>query len=216
MSYHIIETREDITLGVNRLVKSCPLMREAHEIAGLPPLRRNENSFKSLSRIITGQLLSVASASAIWARVEQLAQPFDPRAVLSLTDASLKKAGLSNAKIRTIKALATAIVERQFDLNHFATQPDELVREQLMMVHGIGPWTADIYVMFCLGRTDGFAPGDVALANATGLLKKLEKRPTPSQLTLIAQTWSPWRGVAARLLWHYYAVIKNIKTETNS
>ena len=215
MSYHIIETMADIEQGVQSLSATCPLMLKAYEKAGLPPLRRNENNFKSLSRTVTGQLLSVASASAIWARVEQLAQPFEAGTILSLAEQPLKKAGLSNAKIRTLKALASAIQNDEIDFARFETEPENLVREQLVRVHGIGPWTADIYVMFCLGRADGFAPGDVALANATGRLKKMPKRPTPSQLTIIARQWSPWRGVAARLLWHYYAVVKNVKTETD-
>ncbi len=215
MSYHIIETSQDIAQGVQGLSASCPLMRTAFETAGLPPLRRHENSYASVARIVTGQLLSVASARAIWARVEALAHPFDPLSVLALDDRQLKKAGLSNAKIRTLKALANATLQGDIDFRRFARQDDDLVRQQLKTVHGIGPWTADIYVMFCLGRADGFAPGDVALANATGLLKKLPKRPTPAQLQEIALTWRPWRGVAARLLWHYYGVVKNIKTETS-
>ena len=188
-------------------------MSKAHKIAGLPPLRRHENSYSSVARIVTGQLLTVASAQAIWARVETLVQPFDPKSVLALDDQLLKKAGLSNAKIRTLKALASAIQQGQIDFVRLATEPEDLVKEQLIEVHGIGPWTADVYVMFCLGRADGFAPGDVALANAVGLLKKSKKRPTPAQLQKIALKWSPWRGVAARLLWHYYGSIKNTKTE---
>ncbi|MCP4936723.1 MAG: DNA-3-methyladenine glycosylase 2 family protein [bacterium] len=215
MSYHIIKTNEDIARAVQNLTASCPLMSEAHKIAGLPPLRHHQNSYSSVARIVTGQLLSVASARAIWMRVEALAQPFDPQNVLALDHQLLKKAGLSNAKIRTLKALASAIQQGAVDFAHLATQENGLVREQMMAVHGIGPWTTDIYIMFCLGRADGFAPGDIALANAVGLLKKSNKRPTPAQLQKMAKKWSPWRGVAARLLWHYYGAIKNTKTETS-
>ncbi len=215
MSYHIIETSQDIAQGVQHLTTACPLMREAFEIAGQPPLRRNENCYSSVARIVTGQLLSVASARAIWSRVEALNQRFDPQSVLALDQQLLKTAGLSNAKIRTLKALASAVQQGDIDFARFATQSGDLVKEQMMAVHGIGPWTADVYVMFCLGRADTFAPGDIALANAVGLLKKSDKRPTPSQLQKIALKWRPWRGVAARLLWHYYGVVKNTKTETS-
>ena len=214
MSYQIISTKKDIERGVQALTISCPLMKEAFEVAGWPPLRRPANDFAALARIITGQLLSVASAAAIWARVEELVQPFEGHMLLSFDDKLLRNAGLSFAKIRTLKALALAIDQGEVDFAGFESRPDDDVRASLIKVHGIGPWTADIYVMFCLGRCDGFAPGDVALANATALLLKLDQRTSPKELAIFAQRWSPWRGVAARLLWHYYAAVKNVKTET--
>lgn len=212
MSYHIIRTMEDIERGAQVLADNCPLMREAFEVAGLPALRRHDNDFKSLARTITGQLLSVASASAIWGRVELLVRPFEPQTLLLLDETILRGAGLSNAKVRTLRALATAIIEGDVDFSLFESAEENLVRERLIKVHGIGPWTADIYVMFCLGRMDGFAPGDVALANAVALLQRAAKRPTPSQLEKTSRRWSPHRGVAARMLWHYYAVVKKRKT----
>ena len=212
MSYHIIGSMKDIERGVFKLTQTCSLMGEAFEVAGLPPLRRHENGFPAVARTITGQLLSVASATAIWARVEHLVRPFEPEVLLALEETKLRSAGLSNAKVRTLRALATSIVEGETDFSSFETQPENLVREALTGIHGIGPWTADIYVMFCLGREDGFAPGDVALANAVRLLQRADKRPTPRQLEKLALSWSPWRGVAARLLWHYLAVTKKRKT----
>ena len=206
---------KDIEQGVQVLRDSCPLMQEAYDVAGMPPLRRHDNGFASLSRTITGQLLSVASASAIWGRTVQVVQPFEPQGLLLVDENLLRKAGLSNAKVRTLRALAQAISTGEVDFERFESQTETQVRAQLIKVHGIGPWTADIYVMFCLGRRDGFAPGDVALANATGLLRGLDKRPSVRELEKYAVKWSPWRGVAARLLWHYYAHIKNTKTEAN-
>ena len=212
MSYHIISDMEDIERGVLVLVKTCLLMRKAYEVAGLPPLRRSDNNYRSLARIITGQLLSVASARAIWSRVEQLAVPFEPQALLALDEKSLRDAGLSRAKVKTLRELAGALLDGEVDFARFEGEDEQLVRTQLQKVHGIGPWTADIYVMFCLGRADGFACGDVALANAVALLKGEEQRPTLKQLEKISRTWSPNRAIAARLLWTYYAAIKNIKT----
>ncbi len=208
MTYHMIKNMADIECGVAELAERCPLMREARDVAGLPPLRRPENGYASLARTITGQLLSVASASSIWSRVEQLVQPFEPEVLLGVDEAALRRAGLSRAKVQTLRALAQAVGAGEVDFGRFEQEPDDEVRRQLMRVHGIGPWTADIYVMFCLGRRDGFAPGDVALANAVCLLQRSDKRPTPAQLARTALDWSPNRGVAARLLWHYYAVVK--------
>ena len=148
------------------------------KIAGLPPLRRNENSYSNrLHTSSPGNYYRWPVPRAIWARVEATrAQPFDPLNVLALErSAASKKPGLSNAKIRTLKALANAVQSRgSIDLRALVRSAARGVwcESRLMTVHGIGPWTADIYVMFCLGRTDGFAPGDVALANAVGLLKK--------------------------------------------
>lgn len=212
MSYHIIKTMEDIERGVQTLTGTCPLMAEAFAVAGHPPLRRNDNDFSALARIVTGQLLSVASASAIWGRVQQEVQPFEPQVLLALDEQLLTSAGLSNAKVRTLRGIARAIEADEVNFSRFETQDENDVRAELTRVHGIGPWTADVYVMFCLGRADGFAPGDIALANAIGLLQRLDKRPTPRQLEKIAQKWSPWRGVAARLLWHYYGVVKKAPT----
>ena len=214
MSYSIISEEKDIERGVQALCKSCPLMRKAYEVAGLPPLRRHENSFRSLARTITGQLLSVASASAIWSRVVRLVRPFEPQFLLQLDDRRLREAGLSNAKVKTMRALAAALLAGEVDFARFEREDEALVREKLQKIHGIGPWTADIYVMFCLGRADGFACGDVALANAVMSLQGQETRPKPAELAEIARKWSPYRGVAARLLWSYYAATKNIKTSS--
>jgi DNA-3-methyladenine glycosylase II len=213
MSYHIIRSMEDIDEGVRVLTEQCVLMKDAVAIAGAPPLRRRENSFAALARIITGQLLSVAAAGTIWGRVEQLSISIDPSGVLKLAHEELCQTGLSSAKARTLKALAAAIDAGRVDLAGFEEASEDDVRNTLMGVKGIGPWTVDIYVMLCLGRADSFAPGDRGLRNAAGLLQGREQSPTARELEQFAQqNWRPWRGVAARLLWHYYAVAKNAKT----
>lgn len=207
----IIEAEADIAEGVAALRRACPVMSKVHDAAGHPPLRRREAGFEGLARIIVGQQLSVASAAAIWARTFAAVQPFTPERLLSLSDAELGKAGLSRPKIRTLRAVSQACVDG-LDLVALAEASDEDVHARLTEVNGIGPWTADIYLMFCLGRADAWASGDLALQIAAQQAFGLEERPTRDELQALAERWRPWRGVAARLLWAFYAVAKQQKS----
>jgi DNA-3-methyladenine glycosylase II len=185
-------------------------MRHVHDVAGAPPLRRRAAGFEGLARIIVGQQLSVASASAIWERTAALCRPFEPGALLALGDAELAGAGLSRPKVRTLRAIAGAC-RNGLDLARLAEAAEEEVHAALTGVSGIGPWTADIYIMFCLGRADAWAPGDLALQIATQRALGLAERPGAREMAEIAERWRPWRGVAARLLWAYYAAVKRRK-----
>jgi DNA-3-methyladenine glycosylase II len=153
-------------------------------------------------------MLSLASADAIWARLVQRLDTFDAPSMLALTEAELRGAGLSGPKIRSLRAVARAAQSGALDFLALEAHDDEAVRDRLMAISGIGPWTADIYLLFCLGRADAFAPGDLALQVATQNLMALDGRPSPRELEAIAERWRPWRGVAARQLWAYYRVIK--------
>ena len=208
MAHRIIETEADIRAGMRSLRRKCAGMRRAHDAAGDPPLRRREPGLEGLARIIVGQQLSVASAGAIWARTEKAVVPFEAPRLLACSDPELRSAGLSTGKIRTLRALATAIVDDGLDLTALGACPHEEITERLTAVKGIGPWTADIFAMFCLGRADAFAPGDLALQEAARLALDLDARPAAKDLAEIALRWQPWRGVAARMLWAYYAVAK--------
>jgi DNA-3-methyladenine glycosylase II len=128
--------------------------------------------------------------------------------LLALRDTQLAAVGLSRPKIRTLRALADACLNG-LDLTRLDSFSDEQVRAALTEVVGIGPWTADVYVMFCLGRADGWAPGDLALQIAAQRAMGLDERPSADALSEIGERWRPWRGVAARLLWSYSAVLKN-------
>ena len=203
----IIAAEADIHEGVAALRAACEVMAKVHDLAGPPPLRRREAGFEGLARIIVGQQLSVASAAAIWGRTEKLVQPFTPARLLALSDAELASAGLSGPKIRTLRAIAQACVDG-LDLVALEAASDAHVHAALTAVNGIGPWTADIYLMFCLGRADAWAPGDLALQIAAQQAFGLKQRPDKDRLLEIAARWRPWRGVAARLLWAYYAVAK--------
>ena len=205
----VIETLDDIEAGMRALKRKCPHMRRAARLAGMPPLRRNPGGFAGLARIVVGQQVSVAAANAIWARVAAGVQPLTPQRMAALSEAELRACGLSRPKIVTLSRLAAHLAKGGDWLPSLASESDEAVRKKLTALPGIGPWTADIYLMFCLGRADSFAPGDLALQIAAQRLLGLDARPAPDELADIAAArWRPWRGVAARMLWAYYAYEK--------
>ncbi|MGE0765156.1 MAG: DNA-3-methyladenine glycosylase [Hyphomicrobiaceae bacterium] len=204
----LIETEADLRDGIRLLRRKCAIARLMHDAAGVPPLRRRQAGFEGLARIVVGQQLSVASAAAIWGRTAALVDPFEPSRLLSMPDETLRSAGLSAGKVRTLRAIADA-VQGGLDLEGMAGHTEEDVHEALTAVTGVGPWTADVYIMFCLGRADGFAAGDLALQVALQMAAGLEARPTARELAEFAERWRPWRGVAAHLLWAYYKVRKS-------
>ncbi len=201
----IILDEAEMRKGIRALRRKCPHMRLVHDHAGDPPVRQHVPGFEGLARIVVGQQLSLASAQAIWARVQLAAQPMTPRVFLKLSDEELRAAGLSTGKVRTLRALSAAMVGG-LDLDRLAGAPEAEVHEALTALPGIGPWSADIYLLFCLGRADAFAAGDLALQIAARAALGLDARPSRDELFNIAERWRPWRGVAAHLLWAYYKV----------
>jgi DNA-3-methyladenine glycosylase II len=181
-----------------------PAFARALPLVGELPLRREADGFAALLRAIVGQQVSVASARAIWSRLEVLGLT-EPEAMAVATDEDLRAAGLSRQKARYGRALAQAGI----DFAALRGMPDAEVVRELVAVPGIGVWTAEIYAMFALGRADVFAPGDLALQEAARMLFALEGRPTDRELRGMAEAWSPWRSVAARILWAYYRVAKD-------
>lgn len=208
MTERIIKTGKDIRDGVKTLRAKCPNMQRIHELVGDPPLRRRPAGFPGLARIIVGQQLSVASARAIWSRIEQTVDPLTAGRLLALDDEALRQAGLSRAKIRTLRALSSAVAEQRFNLSRLGRATNHTIHERLTAIHGIGPWTADIFIMSCLGRADGWAPGDLALQYAVQAALNLDEKPKLVEMYEISERWRPWRGVAARLLWSYYGALR--------
>lgn len=202
-----IEHDDHVAAGIKALKRKCVFIRAAHDVAGHPPLRRRAGGFEGLVRIINGQQLSVASASAIFARVEATLKPLTAGKMLAASDETLRGCGLSRPKIKTLRAIAQAVVDG-LDLEALATLPEAEAIARLTAVSGIGPWTADIYLMFCVGHADVFASGDLALQVAAQMLMNLETRPSAREMAEIARRWQPWRAVAARVLWAYYAAAK--------
>ncbi len=199
----MIETAADIRAGAAALRKLCPVMRRVHDLVGDPPLRRHTSGFVGLAQVVVSQQLSIASAGAIWKRTAIVVDPFDAATLLATDIEALRAAGLSQGKVKTLRAAAEAIVAGSLDLER--QMADEDLRVALIAINGIGPWTADIYTMFCLGHADGFAAGDLALQVAVQRAFGLADRPHAQELVEMAERWRPWRGVAARLLWSFYA-----------
>lgn len=192
----------DMERAARALRRLCPVIRRVHDVIGDPVLRRYPTGFPGLAQIVVGQQLSAASAAAIWKRTALAVDPFDAETLLALDVAALRTAGLSQGKVRTLRAAAEAMVSGSL---HFdpALGADAL-RAALLAIPGVGPWTADIYVLFALGHADGFAPGDLALQLAAQRAFGLAARPSARDLEAMAERWRPWRGVAAHLLWAFH------------
>ncbi|MFD0980705.1 DNA-3-methyladenine glycosylase family protein [Tropicimonas aquimaris] len=200
----IIQTPECVAEGADWLARTEPRFAAALIRTGPLPLRRRKDGYEALLAVIVSQQVSVASADAIWGRLKA-ARLTGPRKVGWASEEELRACGLSRPKIRYAKALA----EARIDYAALRDSPAEEVIATLVEVPGIGRWTAEIYAMFSLGRADVFAPGDLALQEAARMIFELEARPTEKALRQMAEDWSPWRGVAARLLWAYFRVAKS-------
>jgi DNA-3-methyladenine glycosylase II len=199
----IIETDADVAEGAAWLAAFDPRFARALEETGPLPLRRRGDGFEALLSAVVGQQVSIASASAIWARVE--AAGFHVQAnVVAASEADLQGVGLSRPKVRYAKALA----ENSLNYSSLRGLPDDVVIVELCKILGIGTWTAEVYALSSLGRADVFPNGDLALQEAAKVLFELEARPNEVEMRDMAADWSPWRAVAARLLWAYYRVIK--------
>ncbi len=203
MSGRIIETEIDLGEGAAWLAGREPRFADALAVTGQLPLRRREGGYPALLRTICSQQLSVASADAVWRRLDA-AGATAPERLLNLDDAALRACGLSGQKIRYARALAEAGV----DYPALAALPEAEAIAALTSIKGIGVWTAEIYLMFSVGRADVLAAGDLALQESARLLFGLAERPGDKALRLLAEPWSPWRAVAARILWAYYRAAK--------
>ncbi|MBU2962404.1 DNA-3-methyladenine glycosylase 2 family protein [Citreicella sp. C3M06] len=199
----IIESDACIAEGAAWLAELEPRFAHALSLTGPLPLRLRPDGFAQLLSAVVSQQVSVASARAIWARLEAAGMT-QPGPVLAASDEELRALGLSRQKASYAQALAGAGI----DFDALRAAPTEEVVKTLVAVKGIGIWTAEIYAMFSLGRADVFAPGDLALQEGARLLFDLPERPKDKALRIMAESWSPWRSVAARALWAYYHVAK--------
>jgi DNA-3-methyladenine glycosylase II len=203
-----IHTEADLDSAITRLIEADPRWRDALAAAGRPSLRRRPDGFAGLASIVVSQQLSTASAKAIWTRLETALDPISHQTVLRARTAKLARAGLSGPKIRTLKAIARAIDRGDLDLALLTELPADESHRRLTAIHGIGPWTADIYLLFCLGHADAWPAGDLALQEAARLLLGLRSRPSSRDMGPLAESWRPWRGAAACMLWTYYRAAK--------
>ncbi len=209
MTATLLESEAVLKRGLAELTEAEPIMRDLVAAGAAPTLRKRPPGFGGLAWIVVGQQLSTSSAAAIWGRVKELYDPDSPDQFLALSDEALRGAGLSAGKVRTLRAVAAAVVDGVLPLGRLHDLPADEAHGLLTAVKGIGPWTADIYLLFCLGHPDAFPAGDLAVQEAARLAYGLERRPSAKELTALAESWRPWRGVAAKVLWAYYRIAKS-------
>jgi DNA-3-methyladenine glycosylase II len=190
--------------GLVALRDSDPAIARVLQEAGPPPLLLREHGFGTLLRAIVAQQVSAASARAIWAKVEAAVTPLTPEGFLALGETGVRALGFSRQKIDYGLGLARMIVEGRLDLRRLSKLDDEAAIAELVSIKGIGRWTAEVYLLFALGRPDIWPALDIALMTAAGKLRGLEGRPTPKEATAIAEAWRPHRSTAAILCWHDY------------
>jgi len=203
----LILTEADMIEGLEHLQRADPRLVPVVETAGPVGIRYRPPGFEGIARIVMGQQLSVASADAIWGRFEALLGEATAENYLRQSEEALRAAGLSGGKIKTLNALAEAAAGG-LDLEGLAAEPAETATEKLTAIHGIGRWTAEIFLLFCARHADILPAGDLALQVAAAEALSLDKRPSEKELRAISELWSPWRGVAAKLLWAYYKTMR--------
>jgi DNA-3-methyladenine glycosylase II len=207
MTLHL-NSQADLEAAIHALLKQDPRLQPVFAVAGMPALRRREPGFAGLAHIVCGQQLSTASAAAIWARLSAAFDPFGPDAIRRARADRLGRLGLSAAKIKTLKSLAREIAAERLNLDVLANEDADAAHHTLISQHGIGPWTADVYLLFCLGHGDAWPAGDLAVQEAVKIGLGLKTRPTVKEMAPLAEPWRPMRGAAAQLWWTYYRAIK--------
>jgi DNA-3-methyladenine glycosylase II len=190
--------------GVEELANRDPDLASIYARIGLPPLWAREPGFPTLVHIILEQQVSLASARAAFDKLRAEVNPLTPEGLLELDDETLRRLGFSRQKSLYTRFLANAIVSGSLDVEGLAELPDEEVRAQLVALKGIGPWSAEVYLLMALRRADAWPAGDLGLQVAAQSIKRLPARPDTATLHELAESWRPWRAVAARLLWHHY------------
>lgn len=203
----LILSDADMVEGLDYLERVDPRLAPVRAIAGPVDVRYRPPGFEGIARIVVAQQLSVSSADAIWGRFEALLGTATADNYLRQDEQALRAVGLSRGKVRTLGALAEAEAAG-LDLAGLADESPETATEKLMAIHGIGRWTAEIFLLFCARNADVLPAGDLALQVAAAEALALEGRPSEKELRAISELWSPWRGVAAKLLWAYYKAMR--------
>ncbi len=200
----VLLTDHTLLTAVQDLAQRDPDLAEVVARFGPPPLWAREQGFPTLVLLILEQQVSLASARAAYHRLAAAVGEITPASVLQLDDATLRTAGFSRQKMGYTRHLAAAITEGRFDPSALADLDDESVRRSLVALKGIGPWTAEVYLLMALRRPDAWPHHDLGLLVAAQEVKALPQRPSPAELEVLAEPWRPYRAVAARILWHHY------------
>jgi DNA-3-methyladenine glycosylase II len=203
-----IASDQDLAAHISALTGAHAHFRDLLSHAGAVPLRRIDPGFRGLFWIVTGQQISAAAGKAIFTRAEAALGTLSPEGLAEAEDALLKSAGLSAPKIRTLRAVSAAILDRELDLNGLIALEAADAVTHLCTVKGIGRWTAEVYLLFALGHADIFPAGDLALREGVRMAFELDERPKEKELLARAEGWRPHRSAAARLVWAYYGAVK--------
>lgn len=203
-------TQSGLEEGIAWLINREPRFRAIVDQFGLPPLRLTEPGLEGLLRTITDQLISLQAAAAIWTRISLSIPAMTAESLLAFNEPTLRAMGLSGAKARSFMGIADAVSRGNLDFSALSTMPDMLARSTLMSLPGVGPWTADIFLLSALGRPDAWPAGDLALQVAAQNLFGGAHRPDAADMMRLAEAWKPWRSVAARLLWSHYRGMKGM------
>ena len=202
---------ESLARAVRNLCRREPRFRPVVKAHGVPSLRAGACGLEGMLIIVTEQFLSLAAAAAIWRRLAQRLAPFDATTILSCPQHELVGLGLSNAKAKSFHGLALAHQEGRFHHDGLLVLADDEARQQLIALPGVGPWSADIYLLSACLRPDVWPWGDVALQVAAQDLFGLKARPGKMEMLQIGESLRPHRAVAARLLWSHYRGLKSMK-----
>jgi DNA-3-methyladenine glycosylase II len=203
-----IRTEDDLNRHIALLTEAHPVFRPVRHAAPDVPLRWLDPGFKGLVWVITGQQISVAAGRAIFNRLEQTAGEVTPQALEALPDDALRAAGFSAGKIKTLRGVQQAALLGALDFDRLDNAPAAEAVATLCGLRGIGPWTAEVYLLFAAGHSDIFPAGDLALQEAARRAFDLDTRPREREFRALAEAWSPLRSAAARLLWAYYRALK--------
>lgn len=196
--------------AVRKLCRSHPEFRAVVQRHGVPSLRASEGGLRGLLQMVTEQFLSLAAAAAIWKRLELRLSPCDPQSVRACPQGELVALGLSRSKAKSFHGLADAVYSGSFSFEALAALDDVAAHNALVELPGIGPWTADIYLLSVLLRSDAWPWGDVALQAAATHLFQLTVRPGKAEMIALGEGFKPYRAVAARLLWAHYRGLKQM------
>lgn len=201
---HPTLTDEMYRRGISVLLAQDTDLAQVVSKWGNPPFWIHAPGFPGIVLAILSQQVSLESARAAFTKLENAVGTIEPEAFLSLDDDTLRTVGFSRQKASYVRGVAQGIMARRFDLEQLESMEDDQARNRLMEVRGIGAWTADVYLLFSLRRSDAWPSGDLALAKAIQEVKGLATLPSWEEADRIADRWRPWRAVAARILWHHY------------
>lgn len=187
--------------AIDHLSKSDKIFTEIINQYGIPVFPTRPQGFETLALLILEQQVSIDSAKATFKKLKNIVKTFKPKKLYSLADEVYRSCGVSRQKTSYIKALAHSVINKEIDIESLPFKSAEQVREELIKIKGIGNWTIDVYLMFCLQSTDIIPLGDIAVVNT---IKELFNVHDKSEMELLSSSWSPYRTAATFLLWHYY------------